>query len=201
MSLHQSGICQCSILLSGHVLHRGRPTKYCSSSTMLHINIDSSIEAIQFNIETCASVNESAPAFVGCSPLGLASSVILGSQGTSLSSTQASAGSSSSISTNVTPTNSLPTITITGVGSVLTDYIGATPVTVTYNGNALLTGTCTVPFFAVVTDSSGDVIQFPEIGCSHDQEGCCPFQDSHENAILTKCPQDYFTTAGACCPS
>lgn len=44
------------------------------------------------------------------------------------------------------------------------------------------------------------ITEYPQIGCSHNLEGCCPF-DSHQNAVLSKCPQDYFTTANACCPS
>jgi hypothetical protein len=52
----------------------------------------------------------------------------------------------------------------------------------------------------MATGTMGTVTEFPQIGCSDRLESCCPF-DSHENAVLTKCPADYFTTAGACCPS
>ena len=52
----------------------------------------------------------------------------------------------------------------------------------------------------MATDSMGMVTEFAQIGCSEENEGCCPGFPSDENALLTKCPADYFTTADACCP-
>ncbi|KAL9115096.1 MAG: hypothetical protein Q9227_000890 [Pyrenula ochraceoflavens] len=138
-----------------------------------------------YNLKTCATVNETAPSFVGCS----------GSQSGAASSFITSASGSSKASAN-------PLVaTVTGaVESQLTSFIGSTPVTATFAGQSILTGSCTIPYFAMVTDSMGMITEFPEIGCSHDMEGCCPY-DSHQNAVLTKCPADYTTTAGGCCPS
>jgi len=56
-----------------------------------------------------------------------------------------------------------------------------------------------MPYFAVVTDSMGMMTEFPEIGCGPQRQHCCPF-DSGANAVITQCPQDYFTTARGCCP-
>lgn len=71
--------------------------------------------------------------------------------------------------------------------------------TANFGGSALLTGSCSVPMFAQVTQSAGSVVEFPQIGCALNRGACCPF-DPSENAGLTKCPADYSTTAGACCP-
>ncbi|EXJ82217.1 hypothetical protein A1O3_06030 [Capronia epimyces CBS 606.96] len=43
------------------------------------------------------------------------------------------------------------------------------------------------------------VTEFPAIGCSESRADCCPF-DQGADAALTRCPQDYFTTANGCCP-
>jgi len=53
--------------------------------------------------------------------------------------------------------------------------------------------------FAQVTEEAGNLIQFPQVGCALNRGACCPF-DPNEYAGITKCPSDYQTTAGACCP-
>ena len=165
------------------------------------IGLTKPTEAILFNIEQCASVNETAPNFVGCSPLGVTGSAVLSFQPGTLTtfSTKTTSNSMSGMSGTDTG-GSLVSIVTGKTESALTTFSGSVPVTAIFNGAALLTGSCSVPYFAQVTDSMGVITEYPEIGCTHNQEGCCPF-DSHENAVLSKCPSDYFTTSGACCPS
>ena len=143
-------------------------------------------------MQTCQSVGESAPAFVGCSPGGLTSAVIVGAGASTTTGAASKPVSTSTMSMFVT--------TVSGPVEQLTSLAGSMPVTATYAGNALLSGSCTTPYFAMVTDSTGQITEFLEIGCSPNRRGCCPY-DSHQNAVITKCPSDYFTTAGACCPS
>src|SRR5271154_114546 len=159
------------------------------------------LEAILFNIQECATVNETAPSFVGCSPLGLTSSIILGPLGSGSASTKALAMSSSTMSVNMGMGSNSLVSTVTGpVDSIATSNDSGSPITASFDGKrSLLTGSCTNINFAMATGAMGMVTEFPQIGCSDRLEGCCPF-DSHENAVLTKCPADYFTTASACCP-
>ncbi|KAJ9605609.1 hypothetical protein H2200_010266 [Cladophialophora chaetospira] len=165
------------------------------------INPEIMLVAIQFNKEECANVNETAPDFVGCSPGGL-SSVL---QSMSLTFSQAGSASTASVSTASSTASSgsvNPSIsTLTGDAISETAAISTSkPVTITsFAGAPLMTGSCTVPHFAIVTDAMGKVTEFPEIGCSPDRPDCCPFPDGL-NAYITRCPQDYFTTASACCP-
>jgi len=158
------------------------------------------IVAIEFNQQECSNVNETAPGFVGCSPGGLSSSSVTGSAASTQS--PASAGTESTSSSTSAPTvdpNS-PVATITGAPVFEPATLnGAKPVTATFDGKPLMTGSCTVPYFAIVTDTLGATTEYPEIGCSQDRQACCPY-DSFANAVITKCPQDYFTTAGGCCP-
>lgn len=174
-----------------------KPTLIC-----FQIKSNNFKEAILFNIEECATVNETAPSFVGCSPLGLTSSIILGSQGSGSVSTHAFTMSSSTMSVNMGMGSNSLVSTVTGpVESVAAKPDTHTLITATFNGrSSLLTGTCTHINFAMATDAMGMVTEFPQIGCSDQFEGCCPY-DSHQNAALTRCPADYTTTAGACCPS
>ncbi|ERF76931.1 hypothetical protein EPUS_02643 [Endocarpon pusillum Z07020] len=102
--------------------------------------------------------------------------------------------------TSTATTNPLVTTISGAVESALTSFIGNDPITATFNGRPLLTGTCAQPYFAQATGSTGMITAFPQIGCSHNLDGCCPF-DSYQNAVLTRCPQDYSTIASACCPS
>jgi hypothetical protein len=107
----------------------------------------------------------------------------------------------------------LPASTITGdVTGLVTSYLESTGATAVFTGNRLLTGTCTLPYFALVTGD--EFVEFPQIGCAGDREECCPF-NFLENALLSVCPQDYSTvtfagvaSAGSaaanssgCCPS
>ncbi|KEF57800.1 uncharacterized protein A1O9_05720 [Exophiala aquamarina CBS 119918] len=71
--------------------------------------------------------------------------------------------------------------------------------TADFAGRPLMTGSCNVPYFAVATGAPGMATQYPIIGCSDGRHDCCPF-DPSTDAVLTRCPQDHFTTAGGCCP-
>lgn len=99
-----------------------------------------------------------------------------------------------------TTTNTLLS-TITGrIEPALTTLLGASPSLASFEGRPLLTGSCSQPYFAQVTDPFGEVTRFPAVGCSNKYANCCPF-DFRQNAVISRCPQDYFTTNQACCPS
>ena len=149
--------------------------------------------AIAFNIATCKTVNESAPNFVVCSP-GVSTPVF------SLDAVSLTLQSVEPPEVTPSTTNSLLS-TVTGrIEAALTTLIGTAPTVATFDGRPLLTGACSQPFFAQVTDLFGDITQFPAVGCSNKYSTCCPFE-FRQNAVITKCPQDYTTTAEACCPS
>ncbi|KIX97395.1 uncharacterized protein Z520_06847 [Fonsecaea multimorphosa CBS 102226] len=155
--------------------------------------------AIQFNKQECASVNETAPDFVGCSPAGLSSALA----SMSLSQTTPAAGTTSippaSTSSSSSSNPSLTTLSGDPV-SETADATTGKPVTVTaFVGAPLMTGSCTVPYFVITTDAAGMVTEYPNVGCSEDRPECCPYEYGL-NAAITRCPQDYFTTASACCP-
>lgn len=154
--------------------------------------------AIQFNKQECDAVNQTAPDFVGCSPAGLSSALA------SASAEQATrppfGSTSASASTSTTSSSS------SGVSVVTGDVVLESPPTQTgkrttadFAGRPLMTGSCTVPYFAIASGAPGMATQYPVIGCSDGREDCCPF-DPATNAVLTRCPQDHFTTAGGCCP-
>lgn len=69
-----------------------------------------------------------------------------------------------------------------------------------FTGGLLLQGSCTIPQFASVTIDGGGILEYPWLGCSNLDPGCCPF-DISVGGLLSVCPKDYFTTSGACCPS
>ncbi|KAJ9494095.1 hypothetical protein H2202_010402 [Exophiala xenobiotica] len=152
--------------------------------------------AIQFNKQECAAVNETAPDFVGCSPAGLSSALA------SMSLSQITTAGSSTASSATTTSSSVNPLLSTITGNVITEMppmsTSRTP-TATFAGRPLMTGSCTVPYFAFVTGSNNEVIEYPAIGCSDQRPDCCPYEPG-TNALITQCPQDYFSTASACCP-
>ena len=161
---------------------------------------DSLPAAIQFEIQTCNAVNETAPDTVGCSTSGL-SSVISFNTATLTSTGPSTMSTDTSISMDMSTATGVLVTTVSGNVTVESSILsGAPTITATWGTKALLTGSCTVPGFAAVTENSGIVTEFPEIGCAPGREDCCPF-DSQDNGVLTECPEDYFTTSGACCPS
>jgi hypothetical protein len=64
----------------------------------------------------------------------------------------------------------------------------------------LLTGTCTIPHITSYTMDNGAIVQYPWVGCSNEDPGCCPFALDAQGPLNT-CPADYYATGGACCPS
>jgi hypothetical protein len=152
------------------------------------------IVAIQFNQDECYKVNRTAPGFVGCSPLSI-----------SLSNPPPNSGNPTTLSTQTTQTTqttSSNSLVYTISGRVVTEpptFSGAT-IAASFGGAPLLTGTCSSPYYALVTSAAGlGQVQFPAVGCGPDHQGCCPFPYG-SNARLSRCPQDYFTTSGGCCP-
>ncbi|KIX05173.1 uncharacterized protein Z518_06045 [Rhinocladiella mackenziei CBS 650.93] len=152
--------------------------------------------AIQFNKQECAAVNDTAPDFVGCSPAGLSSALASASADPVISATISTAVSTTSTSSSIDSHFStidgdvVPEQTIVSRGK---------PITATFAGRPLMTGSCTIPYFAIVTVANGQMTEFPAVGCSDERADCCPY-DQGANAYITKCPRDYFTTASACCP-
>jgi hypothetical protein len=142
--------------------------------------------AIQFNQDECSKVNRTAPGFVGCSPLNL----------TSLAGDQQR--TQTTLSTQVSAVTSLISTVAGSVVTKPTAFSGASS-TATFAGAPLLTGICSNPFFAVVTQSPGNVVEYPAVGCGPNRQMCCPFPYG-SNARISRCPQDYFTTSGGCCP-
>ena len=140
--------------------------------------------AIEFNQQECSNVNETAPNFVGCAPSNLASSIFL--------------GSTTAASTFATSTVTFSTIS----GSTVTEPASFTgpKVTAAFDGRPLLTGSCSQPYFAMVTRAPGLMTEFPQIGCAPDRQDCCPYSYG-ANAEITSCPQDHFTTGWSLLPS
>ena len=143
-------------------------------------------------------MGETAPGFVGCSPFSLSSFVGLGSQATTMAPSTLS--SEPATTTTAVPTTLVSTIT----GSTDSDFgwetvSGLHPSTIVFSQRPLLTGSCTVPNFALATNAANMSYLYPEVGCSNLRQDCCPY-NAHEFAILPECPVDYFTTSGACCP-
>ena len=76
----------------------------------------------------------------------------------------------------------------------------ATSPVATFTGGKIFTGNCTSAQFASTTMGAGQVVEFPWLGCSNQQPGCCPF-DVKVGGALSVCPADYITTQSGCCPS
>ena len=147
-------------------------------------NFHQLLGAISFTTGTCATFNVTVPNFVGCAPT---SSRTSGTQ----SVTQVTLTKLSSMPITVsTATQSIEqAMSVTSVGKVAT-----------FTGNALLAGSCTTPHFASVSIFGGSLLEFPIVGCSKEQPGCCPY-DINAPGPLSVCPKDYTTTSSACCPS
>ncbi|KAH0829613.1 hypothetical protein FOPE_10363 [Fonsecaea pedrosoi] len=158
-------------------------------------NSDEQALAIQFNKQECTAVNETAPDFVGCSPAGLSSALA------SMSLTPpAAAPSTQPASTSSSSSNpSISTISGEPVSETPEPTAGKPITAASFVGAPLMTGSCTVPYFAIATDAAGRVTEYPNVGCSPDRPDCCAYEYGL-NALITRCPQDYFTTASACCP-
>lgn len=91
--------------------------------------------------------------------------------------------------------------TITGAASPLTKSNDLSPPVAPFNGMEMFTGSCTSPKIAFASASAeANLTAYPWMGCSQENQNCCAFSGD-ELMDLTICPQDYTTTASACCPS
>ena len=145
-------------------------------------------EAVAFNSQLCAGVNITIPNFIGCAATANAVSGGTKTSKLSSSSTSGPAKSSPAFSASI----------LQKIGSAVT--LPASPPVAQFTGGPLLEGSCTNPQFASVTVAGGDTLEYPWLGCSYKNPGCCPF-DIHIGGFLSVCPDDYATTGRACCPS
>ena len=76
----------------------------------------------------------------------------------------------------------------------------ATTAVATFAGGKIFTGSCTSVQFASAAMNPGPTLEYPWLGCSDEEPGCCPF-DVKVGGALSVCPADYITTQGGCCPS
>ena len=90
------------------------------------------------------------------------------------------------------------TVTVTDVASAFIITSGG-PIAA-FTGNAIMTGSCTSPYIATFAMPTGGVLEFPWVGCSNQNPGCCPF-DIEAEGPLSICPHDYVTISSACCPN
>ena len=100
------------------------------------------------------------------------------------------AGNESSVATAAPPNKPIESALIVPTSAPVASFTG---------GN-LLTGNCTTVEFASFSLAIGGYVEYPWLGCSEHNRGCCPF-DPDIGGPLSLCPQDYTTTANACCPS
>ena len=145
-------------------------------------------EAVAFNSQLCAGVNITIPNFIGCAATA---SAIAGA-------TKASKVPSSTTSGPSKTSSAFSASVLQKIGTAVT--LPANPPVAQFTGGALLAGSCTNPQFASVTMAGGDTLEYPWLGCSYENPGCCPF-DVHIGGFLSVCPDDYATTGRACCPS
>ncbi|MCJ1460375.1 hypothetical protein MMC28_010755 [Mycoblastus sanguinarius] len=152
----------------------------------------SKVTAITFNQQLCDSVNVTIPNYLGCP------------QGSSIPTPGATSGSgtaSSGSSQGGSLVSNTGSVTAPTTGTIAPGLTIATAAPVAkFTGEALLEGSCTTPQFASVTMNAGGVLEYPWLGCSNHEPSCCPF-NPNVGGKLSVCPQDYFTTSGACCPS
>lgn len=128
----------------------------------------------------------------------------------SIASPLASAASISSDTFDITQTITIfqsdqrSVSTVSGdIVTIPTSYLSQ-PATLTTTVPSLLTGTCTDPYFADVTNAAGVVLRYPQIGCSPERLDCCPFT-FQDNISLAVCEADHSKVVRgsytACCPS
>ena len=134
--------------------------------------------AANFSTVLCTSVNVTLPNFLGCTN-----------------------GSSLVISETAKAVDRTPTSSTTVAGTVESQLsLITTAAVATFTGGKLLTGSCSLPQFASMTLPAGGILEYPWLGCSEEDPGCCPFiiQNGEKLSI---CPADYVRTSSACCPS
>ncbi|KAF6237713.1 hypothetical protein HO173_003914 [Letharia columbiana] len=144
--------------------------------------------ATNFNSQVCGNVNVTVSFSIGCPS----------------ETTTDSRGSLTTILTNRLGA------TVNDQGAFPTNYnngsveagpsVATTGPVATFTGKPLLTGTCTIPQIATTTLNAGEILEYPWMGCSEEAPECCPF-NINVGGKLSICPQDYFTTSNACCPT
>lgn len=97
---------------------------------------------------------------------------------------------------NSTSSSSGPSASTTVLGAISV----ATRAVASFTGGKIFTGSCTTAQFASASLAAGGILEYPWLGCSNQEPGCCPF-DIQVGGALSVCPHDYVTTSGACCPS
>lgn len=149
--------------------------------------------AAAFNTDLCTSVNVTLPNYLGCSNgenVGSGNSSSPSSSGVSGLATSGAAGNGTATTKKATPVGTLESqMSLITTGAVAT-----------FSGGKLLTGSCSDPQFASMTLPAGGLLEYPWLGCSEEDPGCCPFNPK-SGGPLSVCPADYVTTSGACCPS
>ena len=143
--------------------------------------------AANFNSQVCGNVNVTSEFFVGCP-----SETTTDARGSTTTILTNSAGQT--VSNQASPTDSNAGTIEAGPSVATTGPVA------TFTGKSLLTGTCTMPQIAAITQDAGNVIEYPWVGCSTEDPDCCPF-DVNVGGRLSICPHDYFTTSKACCPT
>ncbi|KAL2040830.1 hypothetical protein N7G274_006288 [Stereocaulon virgatum] len=149
--------------------------------------------AASFNTQLCSSVNVTLPNYLGCANgenVGSGNSPVPSFSSVSGLATSGAAGNGTATTKKATPVGTIESqLSLIVTGAVAT-----------YSGGKLLTGSCSEPQLASMTLPAGRVLEYPWLGCSEVNLGCCPF-NPNSGGPLSVCPADYVTTSGACCPS
>ena len=163
-----------------------------------NLSTDTLTEALAFNQQVCKSSNVTIPDSIGCSPpTSSTTKIAVAVASSAVSSVNMSATIGVSSTSRLI---GLTTATATGNYFVPAVTLPSNAPVAKFTGGLLLQGTCTIPQFASVTIDGGGTLEYPWLGCSNLDPGCCPF-DISVGGLLSVCPSDYFTTSGACCPS
>ena len=97
----------------------------------------------------------------------------------------------------------------TGVAPASSTY----PRTSNYSTGSILVGHCTIAEYELL-DGGPTVYYAPVVGCGDNRPDCCPSAGGEtatsdalnpawagaNQAFMTRCPDDYYSTAGGCCP-
>jgi len=152
-----------------------------------------------FDTNLCASVNVTLPNYLGCPQATTINNVKTTVQ------VAIDLGSYAASSSTLSKRKSSATAATTGTAAVSETLepgysLATTGPVATFTGGKILTGTCVTAQYATVTMPAGGILEYPWVGCSYEDPGCCPF-DVNVGGKLSVCPADYTTTSGACCPS
>ena len=92
------------------------------------------------------------------------------------------------------------TSTVSGVIAVTPASLFSLPAVTATAARALLTDSCTVPAFVLITGPTQAPDMFAMVGCADSRPRCCP-ESKVGNIVVRTCPVDYFSTDDGCCPS